>query len=120
MVSRNHPRYAVRIEVNCSTKDMFLTNRVTNLSRGGLFMQSEAPMPLHSLVGLTLFLPDWQARIEATGRVVWSYDIAKGTSHLVCGNGIKFVDLAPDDRSLLEDYLDSLARPASRRSGTDA
>jgi uncharacterized protein (TIGR02266 family) len=85
---------------------MFVSNRIMNLSRGGLFMRTERPLPLHSDVALTLLLP--HARIEALGRVVWNYDMARGSMQLVSGSGIRFVDMAPEDRRLLEGYLSEL------------
>ena len=51
--------------------------------------------------------------IHATGRVIWNYDVAKGSSRIVPGSGIKFVDLSPHDKALLEACLERLANAAS-------
>jgi uncharacterized protein (TIGR02266 family) len=113
-------RFRVDIEVSCSTSGLFLSNRVTNISRGGLFIQSSSPLPLQAEVDLALTLPETGATIQATGRVIWNYDVAKGSSHLVPGSGIKFVDISPGDRALLEDCLARLAGAAAtaeRQSG---
>jgi hypothetical protein len=37
--------------------------------------------------------------------VVWTYDIRKGSCHLVKGSGIRFVGMPPEERHILEDYL---------------
>jgi uncharacterized protein (TIGR02266 family) len=106
---RQHPRYDVKIKVDYRTMDMFLSNYVTNISKGGVFIQTENPLPLQSEIHLTLSLPELGATIEAKGKVAWTYDIKKGTSHIAPGMGIKFVDLPPQQKTLLEDYLKKLS-----------
>jgi uncharacterized protein (TIGR02266 family) len=110
--TREHPRYEVEIPVDCSTQHFFFSNHVSNISNGGLFIQSNTPLPLNAEVSLVLRLPD--RSIRATGRVVWNYDILKGTSRIVPGSGIRFVDMQAADRAMLEDYLARLTpKPSS-------
>jgi type IV pilus assembly protein PilZ len=104
-------RYCVDIPVDCSTKDLFISNRITNLSRGGLFIESPKPLPLQSDVDLTIRLQCPEVTITAIGRVIWNYDIRKGTSHIVPGNGIKIIAISPEHRALLEACLALLAKP---------
>ncbi len=106
-------RYQVDIAVSCMTSGFFLSNRVTNIGRGGLFIASDRPLPLHAEVDLALTLPETGATIQATGRVIWNYDVAKGSSHIVPGSGIRFVDIAAGDKALLEDCLAKLASAAA-------
>jgi uncharacterized protein (TIGR02266 family) len=110
------PRYRVEIRVDCSTKDLFLANRITNISKGGFFI--EANLPLHSEIDLCFRIPDSQMAIDAKGRVIWTYDMKKDTAQLVSGSGIKFTEMAQEDRTVLEDYLQRLStggRPAGTR-----
>jgi type IV pilus assembly protein PilZ len=104
---RQNHRFMVAIKVDCSTKDMFVSNYVMNISRGGLFIASEAPFPLATELVLRLTLDD-ATTIEAHGKVVWTYDIRKGSSKVIPGSGIKFLDLAPEHAARLEDYLSGL------------
>jgi uncharacterized protein (TIGR02266 family) len=112
--TREHPRYAVDLQVDCSTWGAFYSNRVTNLSRGGLFIRSDRPLPVSSEVDLTLTLSGNATRIQARGRVIWNYDIQRSSGRLVPGMGIKLVDMAPDDHRRLLEYLESLG-PADPR-----
>lgn len=114
MVSRI-PRYEVNIEVDCSTRDMFLANRVTNISTGGLFMETHNPLPLQSEVLLTLRLPEINATIQTKGRVIWTYDIRKGTTRLLPGTGIKFTKMSLEHQRLLEKYIAGLEGEPDRR-----
>lgn len=110
---REHERYEVTIPVDCTTQHLFVSNHVCNISRGGLFIRSDQPLPLQAEVSLVLHLPDAGLSIRAKGRVVWNYDMAKGTSRIVPGSGIRFVDMASSDREALEAYLNRLAAKAS-------
>jgi uncharacterized protein (TIGR02266 family) len=101
------PRYRVEIRVDCSTKDLFLANRMTNISRGGFFI--EASLPLDSEIELHFRMPESEESIDAKGRVVWNYDMRKETAHLVSGSGIRFTEMAAENRRLLEQYLEKLA-----------
>src|SRR6266851_4003265 len=42
------PRCELHVPVDCSTKEMFLSNRITNISNGGLFMASETLLPIRA------------------------------------------------------------------------
>jgi type IV pilus assembly protein PilZ len=106
--SREHPRYEVSIPVDCSTRDAFVSNHVCNISRGGLFIRSDTPLPINSEVSLVLRLPGVEQCIRATGRVIWNYDMRKGTTKIVPGSGIRFLDLPPSDRAMLERFLTGL------------
>ena len=111
---RRHPRYEVSIPVDCSTRQFFFSNYVCNISKGGLFIRSDTPLPLNAEVSLILQIPGTNRRIYASGRVVWNYDIEKGTSHIVPGSGIRFVGMTASDRAVLESYLAGLTPVASR------
>lgn len=105
---RAHLRYEVSIPVDCTTRDAFVSNHVSNISKGGLFLRSSTPLPLNAEVSLVIHLPGAGRSIEAKGRVVWNYDIPRGSSRIVPGSGIRFVDMPASDRAALEDYLADL------------
>ncbi len=107
---RTHQRYEVTIPVDCTTQHLFVANHVSNISKGGLFIRSDKPLPLEAEVSLVLRLPEAGLCIRAKGRVVWNYDMPKGTSRIVPGSGIRFLDMSPADRTTLEGYIDGLAR----------
>jgi uncharacterized protein (TIGR02266 family) len=116
-------RHSVDIAVDCATKGAFLSNRITNLSRGGLFIACPDPLPLQSEVDLTIRLEDPSATIQATGRVIWNYDIKNGTSRIIPGNGIKIEGMSAEHRALLDACLErlreaSLRQPTKRRAPT--
>ena len=114
-MQRHDPRFDVSIHVDCASKAMFVAHRVTNISRGGLFIEG-GTLPIDTELTLHLHLDGAGAPIEAHARVVWNYDIQKGTAHLVHGTGLRFVDLGPEDLRRLHAYLDALAGAPSQPS----
>ncbi|MBI3811433.1 MAG: TIGR02266 family protein [Nitrospirae bacterium] len=106
---RKDRRFDVKIKVDYSTKGMFVSNYVTNLSKGGVFIQTEDPLPLQSRIHLTFTLPEFNITIKAKGKVTWTYDIKKGTSTIIPGMGIKLTDLTAKHKALIEDYIGKLS-----------
>jgi len=112
------PRYTVAIQVDCATRDLFVANRITNISRGGVFI--EEALPLDAEVDLSFNLPGSDVTIGAKGRVVWTYDIRKDSFHVVEGSGIRFVGMPAEERHLLEEYLQKLTPTPSKREAPRA
>jgi uncharacterized protein (TIGR02266 family) len=112
------PRYSVAIRVDCATRDLFMANRITNISRGGVFI--EKVLPLDAEVELSFTLPGSDVTIGAKGRVVWTYDIRKDSFHLVEGSGIRFVGMPAEERLILEDYLRTLTPTPPKRERPSA
>jgi len=110
---RKDARFEVKIKVDYSTKDIFVSNYVTNLSKGGVFIETKTPLPVQSEIRLTFILPEFNVKIEAKGKVVWTYDVKKGTSKVVSGMGIKFTDLSPENKAQIEEYLMKLSQPSA-------
>jgi uncharacterized protein (TIGR02266 family) len=108
--TRAHPRYEVSIPVDCSTRDVFVSSQFCNISRGGMFIRSDTPLPLDAEVAVVLRLPGPGRSIRARGRVVWNYDMVKGTTRIVPGSGIRFVDMAAEDLETLEGFLVDLGQ----------
>jgi type IV pilus assembly protein PilZ len=113
MASRD-PRYQVDIPVDYETRDLFLGSRVTNISRGGLFIRTDNPLPVQTEVNLSLHLPEDNRVIEARGRVVWNYDVPRNSFHVVSGMGIKFVDMTADQLTSIESSLKRLGNGSGR------
>lgn len=108
---RLHPRYDVDLRVDATTKDAFLSNRVSNISRGGLFLDTQS-LPIGSEVMLTLKLGDTGGAIEALGQVAWSCDMRKDSIRVVSGSGIRFLWMPAGDLTQLQRFLDKLEQSA--------
>ncbi len=117
---REDERYPVNLPVNCSSHEVDAASHVANLSRGGLFIASEKPLPLDALLQLTLTLPNPPGEIRALGRVVWTY-VQRGTQQVTAGTGIRFLSMSGQNWRRLIEFLAGLSAPAetpSTRSAT--
>ncbi len=97
-----------------------------NLSALGLYVHLDTPPPVGLNVALRFHLPDGGTSIAATARVTWSNeDPPARVTDLPVGCGLRFAEMAPDDRRrverLIADYLvdpapvAGLAQPATGR-----
>jgi type IV pilus assembly protein PilZ len=117
--TRQHPRYEVSIPVECSTRQFFFSNQTCNISKGGLFIRSDSPLPLNAEVSLVLHLRETERSIFATGRVIWNNGTEKGSAQAVPGSGIRFVGMTASDRGALESFLAGLTPAPSRLPAPD-
>ena len=113
--TRRFPRFEVEIWVDFPTLDTVTSSYVLNLSQGGVFIKSDAPLPLDTEVDLVLTLPSGDP-VQARGRVVWNHDLTRESERGLRGCGIQFMSLPDNDRALLRDYLDSLSARGKRRN----
>jgi hypothetical protein len=105
---RSTPRFPVDIRGECWVAGSAITDRVTNISRGGLFFASNQELPRDADVEFRLFLTDAVA-IEARGRVVWMAAGSGNPGHARPGAGIVFTALPPPAEAALGRYLEELA-----------
>jgi len=80
--------------------DPQFTHTIDLAPEGALFSSVKPVEPL-SLVLLRLELIDRDVTVECKGRVCWS----QTTYHGMCHYGVRFLDLADDERDMLEMYL---------------
>ncbi len=99
--ARRHPRFATDFLVKVRSSDQRTSDRVRNLSEGGVAIDTRAPLAPMSLVDLELELPTEPAPVALVGRVMWSTPTAMG------------VRFESGDSRIVE-CVDQLARGAER------
>ena len=85
------------------------TGRTSELSIGGCYIQAPDPFPNGTLVQLRIFRE--QGVFETLAKVVYSQD-----AQFNSGMGLAFQEMAPNQRSLLEDWLAEIVTRLGRRS----
>jgi len=84
---RSH-RAPVSIRIDYSTVDEFFWDFARNINEGGLFVESNHPLPVGTTVQLKFYLPNQDAPLNSTGEVVWvNPPPGKDTPPTVEGNG---------------------------------
>lgn len=101
---QEHPRTEVEIEVQYRTEQEFLSAYSRNISGGGIFVWTPQPLPPNHAVHLRFSLPGIAHPFEVSGIVVWS-NPGSSRSFLPSGMGIKFVDLDPRSRELIDEFV---------------
>jgi uncharacterized protein (TIGR02266 family) len=90
----------------------FLTDWATNISRGGLFINTRNPLAVGTKVKLIISLPDAAFPFDLTGRVtrVTEFD---NTANMVPGMGIEFVDVDESKRQQIATFVERLKKDLS-------
>jgi uncharacterized protein (TIGR02266 family) len=102
---RSGTRVSISIWVEEKKGEDLYFQQAGNLSVGGVFFERTIPHPIGTRVKLKFELPGKEGVIETTGEVVSTPGNTEGL-----GAGIKFVDLDPVEKRLIEEFIkESLA-----------
>ena len=96
---RRNPRIHIKQKIYCKDKEQVRQMYVSNLSKGGLFLQTEFPPPVGTLMRLGLNLPDQVKELELTGKVVQNHPF---------GAGVQFLNLDKKALKEIEAYIADL------------
>lgn len=103
------PRISARLRVHYGAgSQRLLADYSVNLSTGGLFIETDAPLPENTPLVLEFFLPTRPARIRCQGRVAWVNEPThKKKPTLPPGMGLQFLDLSLDDLHAIREFVDT-------------
>jgi type IV pilus assembly protein PilZ len=104
---RGFPRHQVTLAVRFRSAADFALEHATNISRGGIFIQTDDPPPLESKVQVELQLPGDPVAVLTNGIVVHRQLAVGGKAP---GAGVQFVDASDGFRERIDRYMDSLAK----------
>jgi uncharacterized protein (TIGR02266 family) len=91
MSNRQHDRLPISIQVSYRTAGAFLVSYSVNLSKGGIFIETQTPLPVGEHISLKFDVPGVGA-LEVEGTVAWLRDSSEG-SGLPEGMGVQFENL---------------------------
>ena len=104
MPEREYERMPYSVQVEFRTASSFLVAYSVNLSRGGLFVETESEVPTGALLALDLVVPG-AGLLSLVGIVAWrrGHDSPDGPP----GIGIEFQDVAPQLGSAIDKLVSS-------------
>lgn len=106
---RLYPRVPIRTQVVFENEDSegMLYFFTTDISAGGIFIETEIPVKLGTQVFLRFSLTPRSKPIQATGEVVrvMRDEKGKGKNKGKMGIGIQFIYIHPLDRQLIQDFI---------------
>lgn len=110
-IHRISPRKLICIPVLFAEagKKTYSVDYSTDLSEGGVLIQTERPLPEGTRVNLKFRLPNAIKLIELTGQVVWSHPYIPGQTalNLIPGMGVKFHNVSDTARKYIETFVRS-------------
>ncbi|HEY5921845.1 MAG TPA: TIGR02266 family protein [Kofleriaceae bacterium] len=98
MSEREHPRMPYAVQVEFRTPSSFLVAYSVNLSRGGLFLETDADIPTGALMTLDFSVPG-SGTTSLNGVVAWRRGNDNEGPH---GIGVEFQDVAPQLGALID------------------
>jgi uncharacterized protein (TIGR02266 family) len=104
---RGFPRLPVTLGVRYRTAGEFVLEHATNISRGGIFIQTDDPPAMDAAVQVELQLPDDPAIVTTNGIVVHRQLAVGGKAP---GVGVQFVDASDAFRERIDRYMDTLVK----------
>jgi uncharacterized protein (TIGR02266 family) len=90
--SRRFGRVPVSFEVRYRTAGAFLVAYTTNLSKGGLFIETPTPLPVGTGIALALSAPTIPEPLQVEGVVAWVRDGADPEGY-PAGMGVQFAQI---------------------------
>jgi uncharacterized protein (TIGR02266 family) len=104
MAEREHDRMPYSVQVEFRTPSSFLVAYSVNLSRGGLFIETDADIPSGAYVTVDFSIPT-AGQISLNGAVSWrrNSDSTEGPP----GLGVEFQDVAPQLGSVIDRLVSS-------------
>jgi type IV pilus assembly protein PilZ len=110
---RKYPRYSTSIKVTFQSKEDFVQAYTKDISKGGIFVATDKPLPMESVIKLVLSLPNFSREIGVIGEVVHIFgsEQARLLDHnRVSGMGVQFIEFEEDGQKVLEEYFNSLEK----------
>ena len=104
---RRSPRAPVVVRVSYSTVDSLFSDFTRNINEGGMFIETDNPVPLDTVVNVQFQLPGRHDPIRASGRVVRvGGDLGEPN-----GMAIEFEELDPEACQRINELVRKLRSP---------
>jgi hypothetical protein len=101
---RRSRRIPVELWVKEENGDYYYFHQASDLSIGGLFLNNKIISRDSTHATFKFKLPNSADIITVKGEAV--YDVVKNKLQKKTGTGIKFIDLKPEHKKVIEDYID--------------
>lgn len=112
--SRPRPRrIPIQLRIDPSTLGVFFDSEIMNLSKGGVFIRTDLPLPPGSKVDFAFTLPTSGSIVHAEGMVVWTRKRGmkpmSSLPHHPPGMGVQFLKLEPEDVEAILNEIESVS-----------
>ena len=94
---RENPRKACLLNANYSAKDRIFRSSILDISIGGVFIETNAKLPIGEKLHLKFSLPNHSQPFTFSGKIVWNNPK---------GFGVKFNNVTPLQGDILKSFVD--------------
>jgi type IV pilus assembly protein PilZ len=102
---RSGRRVPIQLLVDYKSGGSYLFDFCKDLGTGGVFIQTDKPLPTGSTIDLTFTIPDSKETLVTRGTVIWVQAPVATKEDLVAGMGIQFSGFSGEQRSMLENFV---------------
>jgi type IV pilus assembly protein PilZ len=107
---RRARRFDVKLHADVSTDDAFLFAYVSNISELGIFLASDKPRPIGTVLKLRFRPIESAESFEVEGEVVWINPVrANAEENVNPGMGVKFINLDDETRERILGLIKTIA-----------
>ncbi|MEO1482144.1 MAG: PilZ domain-containing protein [Myxococcota bacterium] len=115
--------YRGGIPIDYPGRDVLLQSRITNVSKNGVFVVTQNPLPKGSQFEVSFQLPGTSKPIQAECVVRWSTDTGADARPGVSGMGLEFTRIGRKDRKSLEkmvkEFISDIRSRANESPGAE-
>jgi type IV pilus assembly protein PilZ len=102
---RDGHRVPIQLLVDYKSEGHYLFDFCKDLSSGGVFIQTKAPLSQGSDIELTFTIPDSKETLNTKGKVIWVQTFVENREDLQPGMGVQFDAFSEDQRVLLNKFV---------------
>lgn len=106
---RKHTRIDSSMSVDYSTYSPYHIRRITNISKGGVFIRTQEIFPVGTVMDISFRLPEEEQQIQSKVRVIWTYRQPSTVSMNSSGMGVQFIEINDDDMRRIQAFIDAAA-----------
>ena len=111
---RGFQRFHTQFTVRFRTAREFVREHSENISRGGVFIQTQTPPQVDDVITVQLELPDGGPAATTSGLVMNRVTPAEAEQHgLIPGIGLQILDADDQFRDRIDRYLEHLSAPSA-------
>lgn len=107
---RQSERHEARIKIRFASPDALQKEYASNISKGGMFINTRKQYPIRSIIKFNLILPVTEESVELSGEVVHVIEAKEGLDPSKVGIGVQFLDLSADKRKIIENYIKKIGK----------
>lgn len=107
-------RVPTRLRVGFESYGEIRESLMTNVSRGGLFISTQSPLPLGTKIRVQIRIEETGDVVDVPGEVAW-HNMGPDLETEARGMGVQFVRLTPEEEKAIEDLYERALRKAMTR-----